>query len=455
MFKAIAKKIQPIWSSTAEDNQSLKNKLLKGAAGSFGLKVSSSGLTFITSILFARFLGTVGLGTYSYAITCANLLGIPATLGIDQLMIREMAIYKSKSEWKLMGGLLRWANLIVLASSIVFAIVAGVIVWNLKINSEPEIVWAVILAMITIPIISLRSLRLGAMKGLHRIVLGQMPDSLFAPILIIAITSACYWLFSDSFNVFWVLIVKIVATLITFFIGSVWLWRSLPEPAKQIKPEYRSRQWLFNALPFMFLGTVQLINSRIDIIMLGEMKDVKAVGIYTVIIGITELTVFIHHAANSVLGPTIAALYSEGKLKQLEKIIRKSIFIVFSISLLIGLTMILLGKYLLLIFGSEFIPGYTAMNIVIVGQIFNALTGPVGLLLNMTGHQNYTAIAVASSAALNIILNFILIPQWGINGAAFATTVSLFVINIINVIFVQKTLNISLYSVFKSHKKIR
>jgi O-antigen/teichoic acid export membrane protein len=449
MLKAIAKKIQPIWSSTARDNQSLKNKLLKGAAGSFGLKIVSSGLAFVMSILFARFLGTVGLGTYSYATTWANLLSIPATLGIDQLIVREIAIYQSKSEWKLIGGLLRWANLIVLASSIAFAIIAGVIVWNLKSNSDPEIVWAVVLAMITIPIISLRSLRLGAMKGLHKIVLGQMPDSLFAPVLIITLSSACYWLFSDSFNVFWVLTVKIVATLITFFIGSVWLWRSLPAPVKQIKPEYRSKQWLFNALPFMFLGTVQLINSRIDIIMLGEIKGIEPVGIYTVIVGITELTVFIHHAANSVLGPTIATLYSEGKVKQLEKIIGKSVLIVFSISLLIGLAMILLGKYLLLIFGSEFIPGYTAMNILIVGQMFNALTGPVGLLLNMTGHQNYTAIAIASSAFLNIILNFILIPHWGIKGAAIATTISLFIINIINVIFVKKTLNISLFLIKK------
>ncbi|MGL5943949.1 MAG: flippase [Waterburya sp.] len=445
MLKAIAKKIRPIWSSKVEDNQSLKNKLLKGAAGSFGLKIASSGLAFVMSILLARFLGTVGLGTYSYATTWANLLGIPATLGTDQLIIREIAVYRSKYEWKLMGGLLRWANLIVLASSIAFAIIAGIIVWNLKINSEPEIVWAVIFAMITIPIISLRSLRLGAMKGLHRIVLGQIPDSLFAPVIIIVLTSGCYWLFSDDFNVFWVLIIKIIATLITFFIGSTWLWRSLPAPIKQIKPEYKSKQWLFNALPFMFLGTVQLINSRIDIIMLGEIKDVRSVGIYTVILGITELTVFIHHAANSVLGPTIATLYSEGKLKQLEKIISKSILLVFSISLLIGITMIVSGKYLLLIFGSEFIPGYMAMNILIVGQMFNALTGPVGLLLNMTGHQNYTAIAVAFSAVLNIILNFILIPQWGINGAAVATAISLFVINIINIIFVHKTLNISLY----------
>ncbi|MGL5796320.1 MAG: flippase [Waterburya sp.] len=438
MLKAIAKKIRPIWSSKVEDNQSLTNKLLKGAAGSFGLKIASSGLAFVMSILFARFLGTVGLGTYSYATTWANLLGIPATLGTDQLIIREIAVYRSKYEWKLMGGLLRWANLMVLASSIAFAIIAGIIVWNLKINSEPEIVWAVVLAMITIPIISLRSLRLGAMKGLHRIVLGQMPDSLFAPVIIIVLTSGCYWLFSDDFNVFWVLIIKIIATLITFFIGSIWLWRSLPAPIKQIKPEYKSKQWLFNALPFMFLGTVQLINSRIDIIMLGEIKDVRSVGIYTVILGITELTVFIHHAANSVLGPTIATLYSEGKLKQLEKIIRKSILLVFSISLLIGITMIVSGKYLLLIFGSEFIPGHMAMNILIVGQMFNALTGPVGLLLNMTGHQNYTAIAVAFSAVLNIILNFILIPQWGINGAAVATAISLFLINIINIIFVQK-----------------
>lgn len=450
MLKAISQKLKPFWTSEGQNN-TLKNKLIKGAAGSLGLKIVSSVLAFIMSIIFARFLGTSGLGTYSYATTWANLLSIPAALGLDQLMIREIAVYRSKAEYGLMGGILRWANIVVLSSGITLALVAVVATWNLRGDSDLTIVWAVGLAMVTVPIISLRNLRLGAMKGLRKIVLGQMPDSLFSPIIIISLTTAAYFLFNNRFNVFWVLGIKIIASIITFIIGTRWLIKSLPIETNEVAPEYKTKKWIADALPFMFLGTSQLLNSRIDILMLGSIKGVEAVGIYAVLLGIAKLTVFVHQAANSVLGPTIATLYSEGKMRQLETMVRKSMVSVFLISLVIGGTIMLLGNQVLLIFGSEFIPGRTAMNILILGPIFTSFTGAVGLVLNMTGNQNYTAFAVGSSAILNIVLNSVLIPMWGINGAATATTTSLIIINIMKAIFVQRKLGISLYS-FGSRK---
>ncbi len=445
MLKAIANKLKPIWASEGQKN-SLQSKLIKGAAGSFGLKISSSALAFVMSVIFARVLGTSGLGTYSYATTWANLLSIPAALGLDQLMIREVAIYRSKAEYGLMGGMLRWANLVVLSSSITMALVAVVAAWNLNKDSDYTVVLAIALAMITVPIISLRNLRLGAMKGLQKIVLGQMPDSLFSPIIIISLTTAAYFLFKDSFDVFWVLGIKIIASVVTFIIGTRWLIKSLPKEANQVTPEYKTKQWIIDALPFVFLGTSQLLNSRIDILMLGSVKGVEAVGIYTVILGITQVTVFVHQASNSVLGPAIATLYSEGKIRKLERMVRKSMLSVFVISLVMGGILMLLGNQVLLIFGEEFLPGRTAMNILVIGSIFTSFTGAVGLLLNMTGHQNDTAIAVGLSAILNIILNSILIPKWGINGAATATTTSLILINVMKAISVKKKLGISLYS---------
>lgn len=444
MFKAITEKIKPIWASQGENN--LKNKLIKGVAGSFGLKVSSSALAFVMSVIFARFLGKAGLGTYSYAMTWANLLSIPAALGLDQLIIREIAVYRAKENYGLMGGMLRWANIVVLSSSISITIVATLIAWQTQSDSDLTLVFAIFMAMVTVPITSLRNVRLGAMKGLRKIVVGQIPDSLFSPLIIIVLTTIAYFVLNDRFNVFWVLGIKIIASIITFAIGTKWLLDCLPSQVNQIAPDYKTKKWFADALPFMFLGTSQLLNSRIDIIMLGAIKGVEAVGIYAVILGISKLTAFIHKSANSVLGPTIATLYSEGKIEKLERVVRKSMWGVFAFSLIIGIPLILFSKQVLLIFGAEFIPGRTAMSILVVGSIFTSFTGAVGLLLNMTGYQNDTAIAVGMSAILNIVLNSILIPKWGINGAATATTTSLILINVMKAISVKRKLGISLYS---------
>ena len=452
MFKAITEKIKLVWASQGQNNH-LKNQLIKGVAGSLGLKVASAFLAFVMSIIFARFLGKSGLGTYSYATTWANLLSIPAALGLDQLIVREIAIYRNKAQYSLMGGFLRWANLLVLSTGVILTLIAIIAAWNLNGDSDSTVVLAIALSIVTVPIISLRNLRLGAMKGLRKVVLGQVPDSLISPIIIICLTIATYFLFNDRFNVFWVLGIKIFASVVTLIIGTRWLLQSLPPEVNQITPKYDTKKWIVDALPFMFLGTSQLLNSRIDILMLGSIKGVEAVGIYTVILGITKLTVFIHHSANNVLGPNIATLYSEGKIRQLERMVRKSMLSVFLFSLVTGGLLMLLGNQVLSIFGSEFLSGRTAMNILIIGTIFTSFTGAVGLLLNMTGHQNDTAIAVAFSAVLNIVLNLVLVPRWGINGAATATTTSLILINIIKAISVKKKLGISLYSFGSSKDK--
>ena len=452
MLRTITQKISSLLASS-KDN-SLKNRLIKGAAGSFGLKIAASGLTFIMSVILARFLGTTGLGTYSYATTWANILSIPAALGIDRLVVREIAIYRNQSRWSLMAGILRWSNLVVSSAGVVLTVAAIAFVCNFRPQSDLNIILAIALALVTVPIIALKSLREGAMRGLHRVILGEMPDTLFAPLITIALVCGSYILFSDRFNVFWVLGIKIIVSLITFAIGTVWLWRSLPSEVVGVVPKYQSKKWLYDALPFMFMGTAQLLNSRIDLLMLGAIEGVKAVGIYAVLLGVTRLTVFVHQAANSVLAPAIATLYAEAKIEQLEKMLRKSMAIVSLVSLAIGGLVILLGNQILLIFGSEFLPGRIAMNISIIGPVCTAFTGSLGLVLNMTGYQNYTAIAIGCSAVLNIILNGIMIPLWGINGAAIATTTSLVTINIAQVFLVQQKLGIYLYSfsIFQNRK---
>jgi O-antigen/teichoic acid export membrane protein len=445
MLKSLVKqKIKPLWASVANNSQnSLKNRLLKSAAGSFGLQIAASGLAFAISIMFARLLGSQGLGTYAYATTWANLLAIPATLGIDNLLVREIAIYQTRSRWGLMGGMLRWSNRLVLVTATVLAFIAAGIAWGLKGSSEPTLTTAIFLALVTLPIAALRNLRLAAMKGLHRIVLGQMPEMLFSPLLLIILTAGLYLLLPQYFSVEGILIIKIVVVIVTFVIGAVWLMRSLPPEAKNVAPQYQTEQWIRSALPFMFLGTIQLINSRIDILMLGAIDGVKAVGIYAVIAGITQLVTFIHYSANSVLAPNIASLYAEGRIEQLQRMISKSIGLVFIVAAIISSILIASSYWVLLIFGAEFTPGQTAMNILIVGQLFNAMTGPVGLLLNMTGHERSTAVIVACSALLNIVLNTLLIPEWGVNGAALATTISIIVVNILYILLIKRKLNIS------------
>ncbi len=185
-----------------------------------------------------------------------------------------------------------------------------------------------------------------------------------------------------------------------------------------------------------------LIKSRTDIIMLGAFQGAEAVGIYFAVSRGAQLIDFVTNAANNVLGPNIASLYAEGKSEQIQRILIKSSRTVSLTSLPIIIGLVVFGSWYLSLFGSEFSQGTKALIILCVGQIVNVVTGSVGLLLNMTGNERYTSISRGGSTILNIILNALLIPHWGLEGAAIATASSSILINIENTIWVRKKLGI-------------
>jgi O-antigen/teichoic acid export membrane protein len=90
-----------------------------------------------------------------------------------------------------------------------------------------------------------------------------------------------------------------------------------------------------------------------------------------------------------------------------------------------GLFFLLLGRPALsFIFGPEFGAAYLPLLILCAGQLVNAATGCAILLLNMTGNERYPLLATMVAAFLNVMLNLLLIPPYGIHGAAIATASS-------------------------------
>jgi O-antigen/teichoic acid export membrane protein len=400
-------------------------------------------LSFLTSIILARWLGKDGFGVYTYAMTWPALLGIPASLGFNNLLVREVAVYSSQSAWGLMRGLLQWANAIVLIVSSLIALVAIAITLHLGQVSEPQMIASVCVAMISLPVISLTSLRLATMQGLHRVVLGQMPENLLAPLIFIVLMISSYWLLSNQGNIaVWVVGLKVGSLAITFVVGVVLLAKVLPQEVKEAKPEYQILTWLKDGLPFMMLGGLAVINSRIDILMLGALKGAGAVGVYAVVSRVTSLIIFALGILNNVISPTFATLYAEGQREQLQKLVTRTTRLISLFALVMTVGLIGLRYWILQLFGTEFIQGETALIILSTGYLVNAMTGSVGLLLNMTRHANFSAATGAFAAFLNICLNWMLIPKWGVNGAATATAISMILDNVINVIWVRQKLGI-------------
>jgi O-antigen/teichoic acid export membrane protein len=421
---------------------SLKFHFIRGTIGSFSLKLISTGLTFLSTILLARLLGTSNFGVYAYAMNWVSLLSIPASLGLNWLLVREVATHQAKSAWELMQGILMWSSQLVLIASISVALVAAGIGWYLNNNGIETVSLPFFVSLVALPILALRSQRIAVMQGLHKVVLGQLPEFLIEPILFLGLIGILSWKLRASLDASWVMGAYILTISVTFIVGALLLSKSLPSEIRHVKPRYNIKQWIHSALPFMLMGGLQTINSRADITMLGAIKGPDAVAVFVAIDKGVTIIVFILGAVGTVLAPTIASVYAMGNMERLQKIVTKSARLILWISLPITFLFIFFGKRFLLFFGLDYIQGYNGLIILCIAQLFNAAAGSVGVLLSMTGHEKYIAINTGINAILNITLNAIFIPLWGINGAAIASATTLISSNLFCTFWCVKKLDI-------------
>ncbi|EAW38323.1 flippase [Lyngbya sp. PCC 8106] len=417
--------------------------LLKSATGTFGFKVANAFLIYANSLLLARVLGFQEFGSYTYVTAWVNLLVIPAVLGLEGLLTREVAIYQTQSKWNLSHGLIQWSNRIVLLNSVGLALLTTLIIWGLTLTSNSQQLLVFAIAMISLPFMALSRLRQSTMQALRHIVVGQIPEMLVRPIILITSLGGIAFFLNKNITASGAMGIYLVASITTYLVGEWLLRKHRPKSIKQALPEYQSKYWIKSALPMLLIGSMYLINNQTDTVMLGILKNSETVGLYTVANRGAGLISFVLIAINTAIAPTFASLYAEGDLKKLQKVVTNGCRVVFFAALIIATILMVFGQHFLLLFGAEFIQGKTALIILCLGQLINASTGSVALLLLMTGHERDTAIGVTISALLNILLNVILIPEWGAEGAATATAASMMVWNIILAVFAYKRLKIN------------
>lgn len=421
---------------------SLRNRLARAATGTFGLKVAATGLSFVSSMLLARLLGVIGYGAYSYAMAWVSLLGVLATFGLDQLLIRNMAAYQALSSWSGMSGLLRWADRTVLIVSSGLALLIFGVTWLLATHLDLQMLSALWVALFILPLITLVSLRRAAMYGLNHVIAGGLLEMLIRPSFFILLVGCAYLFVRERLSAPWAVGLHVIAMAVAFLIGTKLLHKNLPPAAREATPVYETRAWVRSALPLMSIGVMLAITNQTATLMLGTINDAEAVAVYNVAKRGAQLISFIMIAVNTAQAPIIASLYAVGDIQRLQRVITKSARIVLLVSLPVAVGLIAFGKWFLLLFGSDFLQGYVTLVILSFGQLIDAAAGSVGYLLIMTGHERDAAVSIGIRTMLTVLLNIMLIPGWGSEGAAAATAISLIAWNGLLVVWVYRRLGI-------------
>ena len=405
------------------------DSIARRSATSLALKVAATGLGFVTSLLLARTLSADGYGLYVYAAAWATLLTGPATLGFDRLLIRQIAVYRASAAWALMRGLLRQARRLTLVTSLVLTAAASAAVWLTVEQSAAQTRATLWVSLLSVPLLGLISLQQATAQGLKQVVVGQLPMTLIRPVTFILLIITLRAATGAALLPVQAMALSVVVTLLTLALGAKMLQAILPAEL-QTRADQQTEDWVRRALPLLWIGGLYLVNSQMDTLMLGAMRETSEVARYNVANRLADLMTFTLFAVNITIAPTVTELWATGEIERLRRVVRQSIRAVAAVSVPLAIGLVVFGRPLLRLFGSEFAQGYQALVILTGGQLVNALAGSVGLLLVMTNHERDVIIAHGLSLCVILLLGFLLIPRWGIEGTAWARVGSLILWNV-------------------------
>ncbi len=436
----------PFHSQIAFARSLIRHERFKAAVMSFWLKIGNLFLGLLTTIILARILGASEFGLYTYALTLVGFLGLLANIGLPNLLVREVAKYSSLGNWIRLKDILRSANILVIVVAGVISFLAALVTIFISSGCSSNDIIVFYIAIALLPLRALASVREATLRGLHRVISGQLPESLVRPLIFLAVVVAVTVLLGErSVNAEFAMVAQVFATTLAFGVGIYLLKKVIPVELTNARGKGESYTCLIrSSAPFLFLCSVDLINSQVDILMLGWLREPSEVGIYRVVVIGSSIVLFGLSAANMVLGPMITSSYQQRDIAKLQRIVtlsaRGSLF--YAIPVFIVL-FFFSGPLLSIFFGEEFYAGRSALVLLSAAQFINVALGSVGVILIMTGNEKYNVLAVSISASINTILNLLLIPIWGLMGAAVASSISILVWNLILMIAVHKILGIS------------
>lgn len=416
--------------------------LTANTACAFILKVSAQALSFIFLILLARYLSPTQFGIYAFVWSWIQILSILTRFGMDNSASRFIGVYSANDTTSGTGHFTYFATRFITAISI-FTALAGAVTVYLWPGLSDDMRMTFYAGFLILPLWTYMMYAQACLRAIKRVLAGLMPDFALRTGLQVILLGLCMaaGLQATAFT-------GMVVTLLSVFIAAIAALAFMQDQSLSVRAEdsHRGneiREWLNYGLVMALIAGGSILLRNIDIIMLGSLTSQEETGLYAVASRIANLVPFALIAANFVIAPLISGLYSRGEFSRLQAVLRQSSLLISGVSLAASLALLLLAPFILNLFGQAYIAAQTALFILLGGQLINALCGSVGYVMTMSGHHKPAALIFLVTLGINIGLNALLIPAYGLNGAAIATSVSIIFWNLLQLLYVIRRLNLN------------
>lgn len=416
-------------------------EVLNGAALAFVLRALGAGLAFALNVVIGRLLGAEGAGLYFLALSVVTIGAVITKLGLDNALLRFIASGASSGDWNRVLGVFRMGMRLAAGASLAAAGGVFALAPWLAEHVFGELALVPTLRIMSVGILTFATMTLLAesLKGLKRIRNSMLVSGVLYP----GIALVMIYPLVSSFGPPGAAIAYVLSTGTAAMIGWT-MWRRNVADVASPSPWFDRVVLWQSCRP---LWTMSIINQGIlpwtPFFLLGIWGTADEVGIFGAATRVAMLVTFFLTAMNTVIAPKFAQLYELGEIETLGRLARRfSLLITLAASPLFVL-LIFAGDRLMGLFGPDFVKGGAALAILALGQAVNTVTGSVGYLLMMTGHERDIRNASILAVLLMAVAALLLIPGHGILGAATSSAISIASINIYSTIIIKARLKFS------------
>ena len=421
------------------------SELLKKGGISFFLRICGQVMGFLMSFVVAHYFGAKGLGNYVLAIVILRIFTLVSKLGLDTFSIRFIASFAKQGKWKSIQLFRKKIITIVSITSLISSLVMFIFSFEIANLVNTRLEYIEVSSFFILPMVFFM-LHYQSLRGLKRIAefsfFYRMSQATFS---IAGLFLISQFIQSDKIPIYAYLTSLCTVSLLSYVSYYYWFNKKCKFDSSEEIEDLPLKKMLKISLPLMFAQSVQFIMAWTDKLMLGNMLGPESVAIYGVAFRFSMGVSITLMAINSIASPKFAEKFSNNDISGMAKVAMQSAKLIFWTTIPLASILLIFPKFFMGIYGSDFLIGVEVLRWLIVGRIVNALSGSVGSLMQMTGQQNnYMEILIVGSI-INVTLNYVLIPIYGIKGAAFASVFSLSFWNLTMVYNVKKKFGFSTF----------
>ena len=398
--------------------------ILKGAGITLIGLIFSKLISYITTIIIAR-IGSTEYGLLTLGLTVISFIAMVSLLGLHGGVLRYVPYYIGKGDLPRIKGTI----LSSLRLSLIIGFIAMILVLlfakniSISIFNKPELVNVIIILAFMIPFIIIieifSAVFLSFKKIEYKVSIRDIGEKIVRLLLVILFISLGFGLIGAVYA--YLLTAVLVFILLLYFATK----KEFQIFNKKIKPRFNAKELLIYSIPLIITSLLTLLEKWAGTFIIGFYRSASEVGIYNIVFSTAALLAIIPTALMSLFIPVITSLYGQNKIKYVKKISNSITKWIFMASIPLTAILIIFSRDILkIIFGKEYTIGYIALMILAVSYLILSITHIYGSNLLMVKKSKLLSYIVFISTLTNIGLNIILVPKFGINGAASAALIS-------------------------------